>query len=107
LNIERKIMIEFIDCPNCGHSTLVSRGEIRAHERYGVAICDVIGQCQECRTHFEAKLIDGGEGWYLHQWRKCIPVLRFEKWQTVNRIDMPVAAVIVGPGGEYDTALNI
>jgi hypothetical protein len=96
-------------CPDCGASLGGVRSEAAIHhERYGVDFRTSRGYCEKCNCVHEFELVSSndGEGWYIHKHRRHKYIAVAGAWEIVNRIEMPCAPVLVGPGAEYDVSIG-
>jgi len=103
---EVRPLVPEVVCPACGR--LLIRPKVlptRWLYRYKVLMRSYFGWCFDCDKGCEVMQFRDDNKWKIYKWRPYLlvndkPV--HGRWAVKNQ--MPVAAVIVGPGGDYDSS---
>ncbi len=103
-----------IVCPQCGVQLGWFRPWLIDSDRYGREIRKYYGWCGNCDTGYVViQFKEKYDRWIIHKYCYAIDVsdgtgvLPSTQWQTVNELPDPKAAVMLGPGGDYDKPVSI
>ena len=97
--------ISEVVCPDCGkllpYPCVLP---VRKLERYGLLIRTYFGWCFDCERGCEVIQFCSAGTWQIHKYRPYTvdgpgTKPRHGRWQ--RRFELPVAPVLVGPGGDY------
>ena len=132
LNASDEIMVDFYDttetqdvrqpkaavdvdvvCPECNKQLGNYTAILIKGDRYGRETREYYGWCAgDCDQGYEVVQYKQGNRWHIHKYRYFAAisdgtgVVPSKKWQVVHELPEP-APVVIGPGGDYDKAVDI
>lgn len=98
-------------CPKCFKPLEYPTVIEQETDRYKRVLRTYYGWCFECEKGCLVIQFNRGERWIIHKYRPAVfldnknIVQITNNWQVFNDLPLP-APVVIGPGGEYDRAVN-
>ncbi len=102
--------VKDIVCPKCFKPLQYPKVKFKCTDRYGRVTRACFGWCFECKLGFEVIQFAKEDRWFIHKYQvytpfgpTCQPT---GKWTVIDELPEP-AAVVVGPGGDFDKQIDL